>query len=204
MDLRDRHQFVPVAAGAEGGVLALGLVLAALAGLTPLSTIDWNGRDLAIGLGVAVGLFPLFLSARSLRRQVREILGVPLANCRWWELVLLAALAGLGEELLFRGVLEPWLARWNPLWAALLVNLLFGLLHALSLQYFLAAMAIGLLMSALQQWPGEPNLLRPIIAHGVYDLFGFLWIAAEVRKAQAESPETDSTEEPPPGNQVSD
>ena len=67
-------------------------------------------------------------------------------------------------------------------------SVLFGLAHAASWTYLLYAATIGALLSWLTYgWPGlpfpaeAPNLLRPIIAHAVYDYIAFLWIVRDYR-----------------------
>ena len=96
----------------------------------------------------------------------------------------MAALAGFGEELLFRGVLQPWLGRIHP-WVGIIgANLIFGALHALTPAYAVFATLIGLYFSWLYAGYGEPNLARPIIAHALYDYIAFLIIIREVRREE--------------------
>jgi uncharacterized protein len=91
-------------------------------------------------------------------------------------LALLAALAGLGEEALFRGVLQPWLAGAMPPWAALvLAALLFGALHPMSPAYVVLAGLAGAYFGALLVLTG--NLLVPIVAHAGYDFVALLVLA---------------------------
>ena len=133
-----------------------------------------------------------FAFATKLRRLVRDLLGRPLSLCRWYDLVLLAALAGFGEELLFRGVLQPWLGRIHP-WVGIIgANLIFGALHALTPAYAVFATAFGLYLSWLYVGYDEPNLARPIIAHALYDYVAFLIIVREVRREVSAGDAADS------------
>ena len=135
--------------------------------------VRWDPWSLLWGL-LAVGpMLAVYHWSPNLRKQALDAIGEPLTRCRWYELVALAALAGFGEELLFRGVIYAGLARMNPLLALVGSNLAFGLLHALSRNYFLMGTAIGFGMHALAEVGGERNLLAPIIAHGLYDLVAF-------------------------------
>ena len=172
--------------------MLLGMLLGwATATLTPTS-VRLSLVDAGWGLAAVVPLLGAILLAPELRRRVRELLGAQIAACSWLDLAALACLAGLGEEILFRGVIEPWLARWHP-WAGLIgANLLFGLAHAISLTYFGFATAIGCFLSWLawgwpgSQWPWDgPNLLRSIIAHAVYDFIAFQIIAHDYRRLTA-------------------
>jgi uncharacterized protein len=91
-------------------------------------------------------------------------------------LALLAALAGLGEEALFRGVLQPWLAGLVSPWpAVLLTGLLFGTLHPVSVTYSVLATLAGVYFGFLVVITG--NLLAPIVAHAGYDLVALLVLA---------------------------
>ncbi len=179
-----REEFLIWAGGFLLGMLLLALLLAAAAGLTPLHDVHWSLRDAAIGAAAALVMLGAFGFIAPVRDQAEEILGPSLAACRWSDLLILAALVGIVEELLFRGVLEPWLARWHPLAAFIGVNALFGALHAVSLPYALVAGALGMILSALAHHPGDFNLLRPITAHAVYDYLGFLLIVRSTRAAQ--------------------
>jgi membrane protease YdiL (CAAX protease family) len=85
------------------------------------------------------------------------------------ELLTLAAMAGLGEEALFRGVIQTALAGHLPPWAAVaLTALLFGAAHWLTTSYAVLAAFVGAYLGWLLLASG--NLLVPIVAHAVYDL----------------------------------
>jgi membrane protease YdiL (CAAX protease family) len=76
--------------------------------------------------------------------------------------------AGVGEEMLFRGVLQGVLARWLGTWEGLAVaSLLFGLLHPISTTYVVVAGLLGAYLGAV--WILSGNLLVVVIAHAVYD-----------------------------------
>jgi uncharacterized protein len=92
-----------------------------------------------------------------------------LAGASGGELLLLAACAGVGEEALFRGVIQAALLDRLPAWVALaLTALLFGAAHALSAAYAVLATLMGLYLGGLQL--AGDNLLVPILTHGLYDL----------------------------------
>jgi membrane protease YdiL (CAAX protease family) len=86
-------------------------------------------------------------------------------------LALLALAAGAGEEILFRGFLQDWLATKTSFPLALLAaSLAFGLLHPFTWWYVLLAASIGAYLGALYEFTG--SLLPPILAHFLYD-----WVA---------------------------
>lgn len=201
MDLQTRRGFLNLAAVFEGATLLLGLLLGRFSGtFTPESlTLDLPG--VLWGVAAVVPMLGLIVLATDLRRQVREMLGASLAACRWYDLAALALLAGVGEELLFRGVLEPWLGRINPWLGLIAANLLFGLAHAVSLRYLLYATVIGFYFSWLNTgWPGHPsplgpaNLLRPMLAHALYDFIAFQVIVHDYRRLGA-GPSADESDE---------
>jgi hypothetical protein len=129
-------------------------------------------------------LSPLGRSLRPLEQiyeLLRALIARPLCEMPAWQLVTLGVAAGVGEEVLFRGVLQPWVSGWTSPWAAVaILALVFGLFHALTLAYFALAAAIsiyfGWLVIAVE------NLLVPILAHGLYDAAGFLLLRARFRR----------------------
>ena len=89
--------------------------------------------------------------------------------------MLLAVSAGLGEEILFRGLLQPWLETLTSVPIALVIsNTLFGLLHAITPMYALIAGCVGTYLGLSMDLGAERNLLIPIIIHSLYDFLAFL------------------------------
>jgi uncharacterized protein len=113
---------------------------------------------------------------RGLVTLVEERLGPYLANWSAGGIVLLAVFAGVGEELLFRGVIQVWLAERTPVWLAVAAaSLLFGVGHWLSASYALLAWLIGAYLGILFLLSG--NLLAPMVAHAAYDVVALLVLA---------------------------
>ncbi len=77
-------------------------------------------------------------------------------------IVVLAVLSSVGEELLFRGLLQPWLGLWPQ-------AILFGLLHQMPgpSRWIWAGWAflVGLALGALFELTG--SLLGPLVAHAL-------------------------------------
>jgi membrane protease YdiL (CAAX protease family) len=190
VDITTRRGFLNLAAAFEGGTLLLGLLLGWVSETLTSATLHVNVADFAWGLAAVLPMCSVLTLASDLREQVVEMLGRSLAACRWYDLAALAMLAGVSEELLFRGVLEGWIGRWDP-WAGLVAaNVLFGLAHAVTPRYFVFAAAIGVYFSLLMRgWPelggalATPNLLRPIVAHAVYDFIAFLLVVRDYRQS---------------------
>ena len=197
VNIQTRRGFLNLAASFEGATLFVGLLLGWWTQTLTLAMVRLNWQDLLWGVAAVVPMLSVLALAGDLRRLVRELLGPSLAVCRWYDLAALALLAGLGEELLFRGTLEAWIGRWNPWAAVIIANLLFGLAHAVTPTYLLVAGLMGAYFSWLHTgwslaapWGHEPNLLRPIIAHAVYDFIAFQLIA---RDHLRESPDRESS-----------
>lgn len=110
-----------------------------------------------------------------LRRQVQSLTRQLFENATWWELGLISAAAGVGEEILFRGALQPIVSGWTtPLAGLIIVSIAFGLAHAASPAYFWLATAVGAYLGWLTFYYND--LVTPIIAHGVYDFIALLWL----------------------------
>ena len=58
---------------------------------------------------------------RGLKRLVDTTLVPLFTKCRWWHLAAISALAGIGEELLFRGVLQQSLVAYVGAWPAVII-----------------------------------------------------------------------------------
>jgi len=93
-------------------------------------------------------------------------------------LALLAiALAPVTEELLFRGILYPFIKQQGyPKLALWGTSVLFGLLH-LNLMTFLPLTFLGLVLAWLYET--TDNLTAPILAHSLFNLANFLRAAME-------------------------
>jgi hypothetical protein len=120
---------------------------------------------------------------RNLVNLVTDQVGPLVARCTVLELACLAAVAGISEEVLFRGVLQPGLGRWLSESGALVVaSMIFGLVHAASRLYALFAGLMGLYLGAL--FLLQRSLIPPILAHGLYDLVALAMVAARYRNIQ--------------------
>lgn len=102
-------------------------------------------------------------------RQLMQNLIVPLfRTAPAGTLFLVSLLAGVGEELLFRGVIQGGLSGLIGPWGGLvLASVLFGALHALTPAYFIIATLMGGYLGWIYLSSG--NLLIPILIHFLYD-----------------------------------
>ena len=130
-----------------------------------------------------LGLFWLCLKCplrpfQEIARIVDELLVPLFRDCRLVQLAIIAALAGLGEEMLFRGVIQAAVAQEiggprGPWLGLLVAAMLFGLLHPVTPTYALLAALIGGYLGWL--WLATGNLLVPATTHAVYDFLVLLY-----------------------------
>jgi uncharacterized protein len=121
-----------------------------------------------------------------LTRMVVRHFGAAVAARSTAELAILAALAGVSEELLFRGVIQTGLARVMPAALALLVaSISFGLAHFATVTYAVLAGIMGLYLGALLQLQG--SLVAPMITHALYDFAALICVAQRYRMFPAAS-----------------
>ena len=166
----------------------LSLALVGLAGIwlfslqVPMSGLSYGE---AVVLGVLAGLLTLVVLAGvarlpwffqdSLRRHVQDLHGFA-RGFSLPALALLSLAAGIGEEVLFRGFLQTGLVELlGSLPGIIATALLFGLVHCLSLAYFIMATALGLLLGLA--YAATDSLLLVIIWHAAYDLVALVLLA---------------------------
>ncbi|MCA9240422.1 MAG: CPBP family intramembrane metalloprotease [Planctomycetales bacterium] len=144
------------------GLLATAPLLAALAAVlrarwAPLARLREESQRVAAHLLLGVGIGPL---------------------------VAVSLAAGLGEEVLFRGALQPLLGSWLGAWGGVVgAAALFGFAHPISREYMALAMLIGLYLGGLTLLTG--NLVPAIVAHAAYDFVALCWLRNRMPEAQA-------------------
>ena len=174
----------------EGALLAVAFLGGWIFDCPATATLSWSLQDLGLGLLATVPMLVMLViclmsqseAMKKVRAFQRETVGHLLDECRWYDIVLLALLAGVCEEVLFRGFLYLWLARFNSVLAVLISNLAFGAAHAATQLYFILAAFLGLYLTALIAVDPTPNLLIPITAHTVYDIAAFAAVLYDYRK----------------------
>lgn len=197
MSLRRAFEASPLIAAVvfEGALIPLALGLALLFGVQPWA--DFHASPAMVLAALAATVPPLAALALMIRLRpvwlqqidvmLRDLVGMLFRGHGRIAVILVAALAGLGEELLFRGVIQGWLVEFGgPVSGLVLASLIFGLAHYVTSAYFVAASLMGLYLGALYQFSG--NLLIPTLVHALYD-----WIALEYLLRRARTPGTDES-----------
>jgi len=182
-DQPDQDVIIIFAVFFELALAPFSLFLGWLLGHQPLERFVWSLRDALWGAVAAVPLIGLFLAMLAwpigplakVKRFCKEEL-VPLFDESYWsELALISLSAGVGEEMLFRGVLQASFISWLGMYGGLAVtSVLFGLLHPISFTYIVIAGSLGLYLGVV--WIVNGNLLAVMVTHALYDfaVLGYL------------------------------
>ncbi|MFN9826151.1 MAG: type II CAAX prenyl endopeptidase Rce1 family protein [Planctomyces sp.] len=184
------QQFLISAAIFEGILLAIAFIGGWFTGINPTAQLRWSVSDLLLGLMatlpmlavLAVCMLSTLPALLQMRQLLKDMLGPVLLRCQLHDLLLLSLLAGICEEVFFRGFLFPWIASGNAFLGVMLSSLLFGLAHALTPGYAVFASFLGLYLTGLLAADATPNLLIPIVAHTLYDLIAFAALLLELRR----------------------
>jgi hypothetical protein len=178
----------------ELSLAVLALSVGALVGFSPLQTVDltWQALPEHVGAvlwGAAATLpmVPVVLLVekaplrplRRLRNLVRRWIVPYFSGESVGRLALISASAGVGEEMLFRGLIQAGVAAWIGdgcgVWIGLATgSLAFGLAHSISLTYVVLATLIGAYLGWVFSASG--HLLVPIVAHGLYDFLALSYL----------------------------
>jgi membrane protease YdiL (CAAX protease family) len=142
--------------------------------------LTWPGwRAIVVALAISVVMVPVFQGVDQVTTAIVEALGIPPTSSAWIErlfgrtfgigLALAAAVsAGLGEELIWRGVVQP---RYGLVLAALGFGAMHGFQYGLDglVSVFLAGLVLGIVRQ-------RSNTTVSAVVHGAYDFWGLLGI----------------------------
>ena len=174
----------------ESALILVAIFLGWIAGINPFQYILFNEQVVINGILGTLPLCLIFLalnqihsdSLQKIRQVLHDTLGPSLSRHHWADLFVLAAIAGTSEEILFRGVIQPWLENsWGMMAGLLVSSLIFGLIHAVTVLYFIMATAVSIYLGMYLDYDNTRNLLTPIIIHGLYDFFAFVVILHSYR-----------------------
>lgn len=181
----------------EASLILVAVILGRIANINPFENLYFSESAIAYG---AIGTMPLFLmfltleqmqteSVIKIKNLLLETLGPSLHRYHWTDLLILAAIAGLSEELLFRGVIQPWIeSSWGMTAGLVGCNIIFGLAHAVTPLYAVLAALVGVYLSLSLDYGGDRNLLLPIVIHGLYDFLAFVALMRAYRASRLADP----------------
>jgi len=176
----------------EGSLILLALFLGWIADINPFENLHFSESAVFYGMTGTLPLFIVFIvmqnlkveSVQQIRQLLQETLGPSLYRYDWADLLVLAAIAGLSEELLFRGVIQPWIENsWGLTAGLVFSNILFGMVHAVTPLYAVLATLVGIYLGMSLDYGGERNLLMPVIIHTLYDFLAFLVIMSAYKNS---------------------
>lgn len=176
-----------VALVVEGALAVLALGIGWAVGHDPLGTLQPSLSALAWGAAATAPMAAMLVWAhratwgglQQLKRLVEDEVVPLFARMHVAQLGLVSLVAGVGEELLFRGVLQAGLAEWlgPPAggWIALAVAAVaFGLAHYVIRAYAVLATGVGVYLGVLFVVTG--SLLAPVVTHALYDFVALLYL----------------------------
>jgi membrane protease YdiL (CAAX protease family) len=176
----------------EAGLAPLSLLVSLVVGPHPLAKFAWDADAALHGVLAAIPMVAMFAAIvrwpvgplRRIKEYFNHELAPALSGCEWPDLAVLSVAAGVGEEMLFRGVIQGALSRLlGPAAGVVAASVLFGLLHPVSLSYIAVAALLGAYLGVV--WLVSGNLLTVMVAHAVYD-FVALAVLLRMRPATDE------------------
>ncbi len=173
-----RYKLLTLTALVEGVVLVAALLTAWLFDIKLFPLTQNIFHDILIGTSGAIvplALFIFLLSERtksthllgSLKKTIENEIRVIFSNCRLIDLCLISVFAGIGEELLFRGVIQIKIG-------IIGASILFGLLHFITPAYCVIATIMGFYLGFLFQY--YESIIIPIQLHFIYDLGALIYL----------------------------
>ena len=171
----------------EGGLAVLAILIAYFAEIPLLAMLIFEPKAFLFGfLGIVPAVlfcwlvYKLPTKAVVFTRQfMRSIYFDFVRHCSVLQLLLVAIMSGIGEELFFRGVLQTTIAQWcgggthGLVWGILITSALFGLVHPINKLYVALCFIIGVYLGLIFAVSGN-NLTAPIILHAGYNFVVFL------------------------------
>ncbi len=184
------ENFFKTACYFESALILVAIVLGWIADINPFETIHFSENAVLYGFFGTVPLYLIFMamehmpydSIQKIRQILIDTIGASMNKQNWADLFILAAIAGVAEEVLFRGVIQPWMENsWGMNPGLIISSMLFGLIHAVTPLYAILATVISIYLGLSLDYGGERNLLTPIVIHALYDFLAFIAIMKSYR-----------------------
>ena len=176
-----RFRTVALAVLVEGGLVFLALALGWLLDINPLSRLSLELAGVGWGLVAALPMLAAFFVMRrwpvgplaGLKKFSEDVVLPMMRPLTTVDLLGISCLAGLGEEMLFRGLAQDLLGTQIPLvYAIAAAALMFGVVHAITPTYFVLASVAGAYLGWVYALTGD--MATPIVAHALYDFVALL------------------------------
>jgi membrane protease YdiL (CAAX protease family) len=176
-----RFRTVALAVLVEGGLILLALLLGWLFDKNALSRLRLDLAGVGWGLAAALPMLAAFFVMRrwpvgplaGLKKFSDDLIRPMMRPLTTVDLLGISCLAGLGEEMLFRGVAQDFFAGYlSRGWAVAAASLMFGVVHAITPTYFVLASLAGAYLGWVYALTGD--IAAPIVAHAAYDFVALL------------------------------
>jgi len=162
-------------------ILSLGVALSWLhAPWQWLGDLGWSAVFYGVALGLVIYLLGFIFSCSpwTKTRAMHDLLTTLhqlFQNFSWPQIVAVSLLAGIGEELLIRAVLQTFLvSNVGVFWGIVSASFIFGLLHFMTKTYVFLTFALGLLFGIAFHY--SDSIVLVMIAHTIYDIIAFAMI----------------------------
>ena len=176
-----------VAVQVEGGLAILAIVIAWFAGISLRDMIIFEPFPILIAVAATVPMLVFcrliyalpFKMVEFTRRFLHSVYRDFICHCSATQLLLVAIMSGIGEELLFRGILQTAITNacgggiWGLAVGIGVTSLLFAVAHPINILYVFLCFVIGVYLGLLFAWL-DNNLIVPIIIHALYNFVIFL------------------------------
>lgn len=183
MEPTARKSLMIVALAFEGGMGLLAIMLGWLCDQPAWADLHASAGDALVGCLVSLPMLAGFVAClvlpfgpfQRLRLVGEEMIRPLFARATVLDLAWIALLAGVSEELFFRGFLQALLCRWLGVWLGVAAaSVVFGLLHFITPTYAILAVLVGAYLGIV--WLLTGNLLVVMVAHGLYDLVALVYL----------------------------
>jgi membrane protease YdiL (CAAX protease family) len=182
-----------VSAGFELGLGGLAFLIGWVIGIEVLDGVIPTWNTFAAGIAATVPMIAILFvllrwppgSFKELENRMRQWVRVLIAPTGVFGLLLISVAAGIGEELLTRGLIHTWLLLHSPPSVALcLTAVIFGLMHPVSRIYIVMAAIVGAYLGWV--WMAcDKNLVAPAVAHAFYDFVALLVLSKGGKQSSA-------------------
>src|ERR1700676_2315098 len=165
-DRENRSRVVWMAVLFEGALAFLAFGLAWITGRPLKDYLFWDWTDLFFGVAVSIPMLLGFILCirwpvgplLRIKQFSDDVIRPMFSACSIPDLAVISLLAGLGEELLFRGFLQRILGDWFDPWFCLaLASVVFGVMHPITITYAVLASLVGFYLGWI--WMVHGNLL---------------------------------------------
>jgi membrane protease YdiL (CAAX protease family) len=187
----------------EGGLSIVALFIGFLFGFNLWSGVVFDVTVIFYILGLTLPLIVCYFillwlpfeCLKTIDRLICELFQQYMIRFSVWQIATISIAAGLGEELLFRSLLQSgvygaianrttnsmgleFLTDYRLMSVLVLVSIIFGAAHAVTTTYFFLAFIISIYLGVILILTG--NIIIPISIHALYDFLVLMFIKSRI------------------------